>query len=89
MAWNKSKYVAKGFITLVYKNDFIEQRFYDCLSDRKGIIELWEKRYKRQWSNCTFLVNPHTDITRINGDGTNIKWKNKEMVQLENQNPIL
>ena len=75
MAWKKNNYKAKGFITLVYKDNFLEQRQYDCISERKKTIEAWQKRFKRQWIHCSFLINPEIDTQKINLDGTNIKFK--------------
>ena len=70
---------AVGEITLVYNDHFVEQRKYRCIADRKRIIEGWSRKYKPQWSKCTFLINPELPtVLLIDDKGANFRQRKEK-----------
>jgi len=76
----------EGTITILFREEIVEIRHYISVSERLRVIEFWKKVYKPKWEKMVFQINPKTDTTRINEDGTNIKYKYKKH---NFENPIL
>ena len=62
--------IVKGRIDLYYRDEtLLRSRYYQSGSQRKTIIEMWQKQYKDRYSQTYLHILPYTDVERIDDNG--------------------
>ena len=53
----------------------LAQSKYDCVKNRKRIMEIWKRRYAKNYIHCFYIIIPHTNDRMIRDNGENHRAK--------------
>lgn len=54
-----------GTVKLIYKDELIALRNYDCIAERKRVIAYWKSLYAAKFARCAIQIKPDLDPRKL------------------------